>query len=233
MKALPKPLTALILLAGLGLTPTALADLIDRVFAVYDTDLNISWLKDANYAQTSGYTADGKMTWSAAMAWAAGLNVGGYTGWRLPTALNTDLSGPCSGSNCTGSELGHLFYTEGGLTQGQSITSSAVLSNLFSNMQNWFYFSGTEFYHVSSLAWGFNTNTGSQEYVARDPDPGHYAWAVRSGDVAAVPEPGVMGLLGIGAFAWAGTRARRVGYSGDSTLWGVRGACPRFRPLTR
>ena len=33
---------------------------------VYDTDLNITWLQDANYAQTSGFDADGKMTWNEA-----------------------------------------------------------------------------------------------------------------------------------------------------------------------
>ena len=75
MKALPKPLTALVLLAGMGLAPTAQADLIDRVFAVYDTDLNISWLKDAN--------VNGLMTWQAAKDWAAGLNGGGFECRRL------------------------------------------------------------------------------------------------------------------------------------------------------
>jgi len=29
---------------------------------IYDTDLNITWLQDANYAMTSGYDADGRMT---------------------------------------------------------------------------------------------------------------------------------------------------------------------------
>ncbi len=53
--------------------------------------LKITWLKDANYAKTSGYGADGGMDWSAANAWAAGLgyfdsvrNVT-WTDWRLPT----------------------------------------------------------------------------------------------------------------------------------------------------
>ena len=34
--------------------------------AYYDTVLDITWLADANYAQTSGYDADGRMTWSNA-----------------------------------------------------------------------------------------------------------------------------------------------------------------------
>jgi len=200
----------LLLLAGIGLASTAQAELIDRAFAVYDTVSHLSWLKDANYAQTSGYDADGQMTWADANTWANGLTVGGFTGWRLPTALNADGSGPCGpGYNCTTSELGYLYYTDGGLSQGQNITSSAVLSGLFSNMQNFVYWSGTEYAPNPNNAWYFSTGYGDQYYYYEYNN--YYAWAVRSGDVAAVPEPGVMGLLGIGALAWAGTKARRRG----------------------
>ena len=210
MKPLKPRFPILLLLVGMGLAPTAQAALIDRAFAVYDTVSNLSWLKDANYAQTSGYDADGRMTWADANTWAAGLTVGGYTGWRLPTALNADGSGPCGPAyNCTGSELGHLYYTVGGLTQGQTITSSVVLSNLFSNMQNAVYWSGTEYAPNPGDAWDFNTYLGFQDTDNKGFNG--YAWAVRSGDVAAVSEPGVMGLLGIGALAWAGTRQKRRG----------------------
>jgi hypothetical protein len=58
--------------------------------AYYDTVLDITWLANANYAQTSGFDADGWMTWTAANAWAAGLNINGYTGWRLPTVSPVD-----------------------------------------------------------------------------------------------------------------------------------------------
>ena len=209
MKALPKTLTGLVLLAGMGLASTAEAALISRLggLAVYDADRNLTWLANAN--------ANGLMNWTAANTWAAGLNVGGYTGWRLPTTLQPDPScssqsgGDSYGYNCTGSELGHLFYTEGGLTLGQSITSSAVLSNLFINMQNSVYWSGTEYAPNPVNAWYFYTSSGYQSYDVKVNN--NYAWAVRSGDVAAVPEPGEMGLLGIGALAWAGTRARRRG----------------------
>ena len=114
---------------------------------VYDTDLNITWLADANLFKTQ-YDADnsilstligvdvtdglgthpttaadfdtstGQMTWWGAMAWASSLDYGGYSDWRLPMTLQPDAA--CSaqspsgsyGYNCTGSELGHLFYTE-------------------------------------------------------------------------------------------------------------------------
>ena len=98
----------------MGLASTAEASLIARLGgqAVYDTDRNITWLANAN--------ANGEMTWQAAKDWAAGLNVGGYTGWRLPTA--DPACGP--NYNCVNSELGHLYYTELGVTQGNNITSS-------------------------------------------------------------------------------------------------------------
>ncbi|MFZ4698769.1 MAG: hypothetical protein ACOYMG_01845, partial [Candidatus Methylumidiphilus sp.] len=75
------------------------------------------------------------------------------------------------------------------MTQGQTITSSAVLSNLFINMQNSVYWSGTEYAPFPFIAWYFGTNLGYQYFDYKDISL--YAWAVRSGDVAAVPEPGV------------------------------------------
>lgn len=84
--------------------------LIDRGFGlVYDTERDITWLQDANYAKTSSRSADGQLTWPEATAWVASLSYRGIRGWRLPSALNSDGSGPCIGSNCDDSELGHLF----------------------------------------------------------------------------------------------------------------------------
>jgi len=84
--------------------------LIDRGFGlIYDTERDITWLQDMNYAKTVGRSADGQLTWPAAMAWVSSLNYRGIRGWRLPTALNRDGSGPVVGNNCVGSELGHLY----------------------------------------------------------------------------------------------------------------------------
>lgn len=74
---------------SLGLLSTANANLEARAGGmVYDDVLDITWLADANYAATSGYDQDGRMNFSAANTWAAGLSYGGYDDWRLPTALN-------------------------------------------------------------------------------------------------------------------------------------------------
>lgn len=51
----------------------------------YDTVLGITWLKDANYAETIGDHTNRRMKWPEANAWAAHLDINGVTGWRLPT----------------------------------------------------------------------------------------------------------------------------------------------------
>jgi len=76
----------------------------------YDTDLNITWLGDAN--------VNGLMKWDAAVAWASGNSFRGYCDCRLPT------SDACRGYNCTGSELGHLWYVELGNPAGGPMTNT-------------------------------------------------------------------------------------------------------------
>ena len=78
---------------------------------IYDRELNLSWLKDANYAKRVGRSPSGGMTWYEAMSWVAGLSYCGVRGWRLPSAFNLDGSGPCIGDNCTDNELGRLLTT--------------------------------------------------------------------------------------------------------------------------
>lgn len=102
-----------------GLSASAHAALIDRGGGmIYSTDLNITWLQDANYARTSGYDADGIMTWNGAMAWASNLYYGGYDDWRLPTHLTVDTS-----------ELRHLTNVELGNP------TSPINTGLFLNVQ--------------------------------------------------------------------------------------------------
>jgi hypothetical protein len=64
----------------------------------YDTESDLTWLADANYAKTSRFDIDGKMNWDKAISWARLLDIGGVRNWRLPDAYPS-----CSSNlNCTG-----------------------------------------------------------------------------------------------------------------------------------
>ena len=81
--------------------------------AYYDDVSNLTWLADANYAQTSGYDTDGRMTWTNATAWVSTLNINDVTGWRLPIIVLSDPTCDTEGTvwyYCTGSEMGDLYY---------------------------------------------------------------------------------------------------------------------------
>lgn len=197
--------------------------------AYYDTVLDITWLADANYAQTSGYDADGVMTWNKAQTWIGTLNRASFLGvndWRLPTVTDTGQTGcdfSYGGTDCgwnantsTG-EMASLFYdTLGNLalydTSGNFPQSGYGLTNTgpFSNIQSYYYWADTESATNSGEAWYFHLNFGSQNDA--DKTLTRNAWAVRSGDIAAVPIPAAVWLFatGLGLLAWFSHKARKV-----------------------
>ena len=158
---------------------------------IYDEDLGITWMQDANYAE-------GTMTWDEAVAWVDGLDFQGYDDWRLPTSDTT-----CFGKDCTDSEMGHLFYTE-------EITSAAM--GLFSDVKSSMYWSSTEYDDIQ--AWRFNFKYGTQGTSKKDLK--RYVWAVRDGKSTPpiVPEP-ISSLLFItGGATLAVKRYRKKEVSG-------------------
>jgi hypothetical protein len=195
--------------------------------AVYDTDLNITWLADASLSVSNTFGASGvinptgTMSWFTAQNWLAAMNAANYLGfsdWRLPTTLYPDencvaLSG---GHNCTGSEMGHLFYNElgGAADQAISTTHNANYS-LFQNIQANYYWSGTEYTQSPTTpndnAWRFYFYGGVQ--LNSDKGDINAVWAVRPGDVAAVPVPTAFWLFGsglIGLLAFVQRQDNRV-----------------------
>lgn len=192
-----------------GLSVTVNATLYDRGGGlIYDDDFNITWLQDANYAMTSGYDADGLMNWDQAMTWADNLVFGVYDDWRLPTALNHDGTRPCAEYSCIGSEMGHLYYTE----LGNSAYGPLNNTGFFTNLQQGHYWSGTEWSsNPYAYAWDFNFDNGHQFVNMLSKGSNNYALAVRLGDVAAVPEPGTLLLLGSGLGGLIVYRKRRHG----------------------
>ena len=209
-----------------ALTGAAQAALVDRGGGmIYDTTRNITWLADMNYAGTSGHTgtgvnANGTMTWDAAVAWANNLVYGGYDDWRLPTVNPSDTS--CTGGfavgigyNCTGGELSGLFVTDLGNKAQVSVLNqlgdtAEQIANLalFSNVQSYVYWSGTEFAPNPSGAWLFSTFDGFQGLGGKP--SALFAVAVRPGDVAArVPEPQTLALALLALGATVVARRRR------------------------
>ncbi len=140
---------------------------------LYDTTLNVTWLRDAN--------VNSVMSWDSANAWASGLTVGAYSKWRLPTMIDTGAPG-CdlgnSGTDCgynvqtksgdptkyepgqtVYSEMAHLYYvtlgnkgaydTSGAHQPGWGLTNTGYFQNMISND----YWSGLESARGPSFAW--------------------------------------------------------------------------------
>lgn len=190
------------------------AALVDRGGGlVYDTDLDITWMADANYAKTSGYDADGLMTWDESVKWADQLVYGGYDDWRLPITPQTDAgcsiisSGTGFGDGCSGSEMGHLFYVEG--VRINSLFFHNISREL--SVPGNYYWSATTLGYFPSSAFVFSfANHGDQ---SSDDKSSNFlsAWAVRSGDVVAVavPEPSMGWMLTGGLVFLASMYIRR------------------------
>lgn len=210
------------------ITTSANAALVSRLNgqAVYDTDLNITWLTNANLAATNTFglptnvdlggipglvttggsyiyidhagDTDGTMTWGGALHWVAAMNASnylGYSDWRLPTTSDV-----CTG--CAGGEMGHLFSELGGVL-GTSITTTHNTNySLFQNLGYPFWTgndSNLEGYvpnTYTTVAWMSYLGNGYQDFVSKDQPL--QAFAVRSGDVAAVPLPAAFWLFGSG-----------------------------------
>lgn len=216
-------------LISLGLAGSANAALIERLggLAYYDDVADLTWLADANYAQTSGYDANGRMTWQAANDWAAQLTVGGVGGWRLANTIDVGNDGATYtniyqgvdyGYNITTqSELSNMFYNVLGNTAYNDTSGTATgctapnycLTNTgpFSNLQSYVYWSATEYASVTSTAWTFNMNNGYQ--FNRSKGSSFYGWAVQSGDVSAVPVPAAVWLFGSGLLGLIGVARRK------------------------
>lgn len=200
------------LAAGLLTLGSAQAALLPRANGtmVYDTVTDLTWLTDA--------TLGGLRTQADAKAWAEGLSFGGFDDWRLPTvapvngiALQLDYAEDGStdiGLNNAGlnTELGHLFHvslgnSSGSLTQTGSFIGLADPANPIGPV----FWTST----ASEPGWAlaFFMGMGAQEQLSTDTLA--QAWAVRVGDVAAVPEPGSLVLM-LGGLLAIATRRRRA-----------------------
>lgn len=134
-----KALSAGVILSAGFLTASANAGLIDRGNGmIYDDVLNVTWLKDANYAQTIGHDSDGSMTWNAAKAWADNLVYGGFDDWRLTKTYDVGNDG-CNFSFTGGTDCGYNVLTS--FTDGNGDTFFSELAYMFyQNLNNVAYY---------------------------------------------------------------------------------------------
>ena len=158
---------------------------------IYDDGLDITWLQDANYAYTSGFDADGKMSWLDANTWASNLSFGGAANWRLPIINTPDPA--CSIQN------GDISYGTGCETsEFASLYNITIASSIFSNIQTGYYWSETA---AESAFFTYRFIIGHQGFAGTAEN---FAWAVHNGDIGnPVPLPAgiilfLSGLLSLG-----------------------------------
>jgi hypothetical protein len=204
-------LNALVATFFIAASSVATGALVDRGNGlIYDTDRNLTWVSDPNLGRSSPFddgdsASDGRMTFDSAVAWAAALQYAGLSDWRLPKTPQRDST--CSGDNtavnygfgCTANELGHLFYTEFGAIAGQAVSSSGSgYLTLFGPIADEPGASGYWFNSpwCCSNVPGFVFSGGELTYTV--PQNQYYAWAVRDGDVPAIPEPATTSLYAFG-----------------------------------
>ena len=189
------------------------AALVDRGSGlIYDDVLDITWLQDANYAKTSGFelviNSNGQMNWDNATAWAGGLSYNGYDDWRLPITADPDPNcelhpSEPGGLGCTGSEMGHLFYSD-----GISESNPGVFVNISIGEGYWSETEYSPYPFPFVTAFAFNPYNGDQSWALKSNN--YFAWAVSDGDIASVvPIPAAVYLFasGLGLLGWFRRRA--------------------------
>ena len=201
---------------------SANAALVSRLggLAYYDDVADLTWLADANAAGTT-------MNWPDANAWAAGLDVAGVTGWRLPDTIDvgndgvtytTTYEGVDYGYNITThSEMSNMFYNVLGNTGSYDTSGTPTgcagpnycLTNTgpFSNIQSYPYWSSTEHAPDTLDAWFFDFYNGWQSVGNKVKS--YNAWAVHTGDASLVPIPASVWLFGSGLLGLVGVARRK------------------------
>jgi hypothetical protein len=153
---------------------------------IYDDDRDLMWLQDANYARTSGYDADGMMTWSEANNWIVYINdieYLGYSDWKLPHADSI-----CGWNfNCIDSEMGYLYYTELENSVASGLINRGPFINMWENTCDpYVYWTDTTYPQDSNFAWIFLFNYG-QQGIGGKYSVKYAVWPVR--DAGDIPGP--------------------------------------------
>lgn len=211
--------------------PSGNAALIDRGNGlIYDSDLDVTWLQDANYAETSGYAYSGAMNWDTALVWADQLVYAGFTEWRLPELLPIDgngtynmnwsrngstdqgynISAPGSAyPGSTASEMAYLYYNSLGKIGAFDVTGSANAdygvdpSDPFYNVEtSRAYWSSAGISSTGSAVFLFSNG---RQILEQPVENSYFAWAVHDGDIGApIPISGTILLFASGLIGIVG-----------------------------
>lgn len=197
-----------------------------KVDAYYDTDLNISWLANANLLAVP-WVSTGRTDYYSAVQAVDSLVVGGAKDWHLPT-INIDncggdnenefsVFGQCGyGVDPSTSQMAHMFSVTLGNTSAPHVGDT--LSNIgpFADLQSFGYWFSRDYTTWQGNkqdweAWRFSFAAGRQDIMRKDSQL--HVWAVHDGDVgllAPVPEPETysMMLAGLGAMVLVARRRR-------------------------
>ena len=200
-------------------TISANAALVSRLSgnAAWDDELGITWLTDASLS--------GSQSWAGQLSWIDSLNAEnsgaghlGFNDWRLasmsvagglPTGIrNSSDMIDCNSSSqadCEDNELGYMYmYNLGTITDANKSGTHTIGDVTLTGIQN-FYWSGTRGGPVHY--WTTSYTDGVQlRYTS---DYNYYGWAVRAGDVGAVPIPAALWLFGSGLLGLVGIARRK------------------------
>jgi hypothetical protein len=208
--------------------------------AYYDTELDITWLADANYAQTSGWdpNGDGKLKRGEHQSFVRDLNNStllGFNDWRLPMMLdiggdgcNYSNDGTDCGYNVETSDSSDVYSEYASLfddtlgnvgrfdTAGNEFQPGWGLSNTgpFSNVQSSIYWTDTAYApNPFNEGWFFALGSGGQDVMPNSQT--WFSWVVRNGDSgtavgAVVPVPAALWLFASGLLGMIGIARRKA-----------------------
>lgn len=173
---------------------------------ITDTDTDLMWIQDLSLF--------GAGTWNEAMDWADALTFAGYNDWRLPSAdASCYTSGVYLEFNCTGSELGELYYNSLGNEANDTTLNLGPFINLPEYGQYWTSTevdAGSAFdFHIGNLVWPTyeEVGEGGQHPYAKNAAT-NIIFVRTSSDVTSIPEPFSIALMGIGLIGMVCFRRR-------------------------
>ncbi len=219
-------LKKLLVIALLSMEASAEAALVNRGNGlIYDTVLDVTWLQDANFANTQQYTTSqgrdvsatqGRMTWNEVVEWTGQLDYAGFSNWRLPDVkpvngsfFQYDVS--FDGSTDFGeyitspqSELSYMYFVNLQNTSVHDMAGNLILCGLNDNcLTNTGEFDNLQSFNYWSGVeveidpdFAWSFNTQHGIQTLYDGKSNQFhAWAVHEGDIAVVPLPAAFWLF--------------------------------------